>query len=250
VVNPGQHSRYTKYDFEGDLHVMANVTSQPVEDLWRIFRILSEFVEGFQELSTVGPAVSIFGSARFGREHRYYKLAQKTAYEVAKEGFTIITGGGGGIMEAANKGAAAAGGKSVGLNIEIPKEQIPNEYQNISMKFRYFFVRKVMFLKYAHGFIVFPGGYGTLDEFSEALVLIQTLRQASFPVILMGSDYWKGLIDWMSDKMLQEECIMPKDLNVFSLVDDPQEVAKIIVRFKESAAPSGLQLPGGMNVKK
>jgi hypothetical protein len=225
---------------------MANITSQPIEDLWRIFRILSEFVEGFQELSTVGPAVSFFGSARFDREHRYYKLAQKTAYEIAKEGFTVITGGGGGVMEAANKGAAAAGGKSVGLNIELPKEQLPNEYQNISLKFRYFFCRKVMFLKYAHGFIVFPGGYGTLDEFSEALVLIQTLRQASFPVILMGSDYWKGLLDWMKGKMLEEECILPQDLNVFTVVDEPQEAAKIIVRFRESAMPSGLQLPGGM----
>jgi uncharacterized protein (TIGR00730 family) len=225
---------------------MATITSQPVEDLWRIFRILAEFVEGFQELSTVGPAVSFFGSARFDCEHRYYKLAQKTAYEVAKEGFTIITGGGGGIMEAANKGAAAAGGKSVGLNIELPKEQVPNEYQNISLRFRYFFVRKVMFLKYAHGFVVFPGGYGTLDEFAEALVLIQTLRQAAFPVILMGSDYWKGLLDWIRDKMLKEGCILPQDLNVFTVVDEPQEAAKIIVRFRESAAPSGLQLPGGM----
>jgi uncharacterized protein (TIGR00730 family) len=225
---------------------MATITSQPVEDLWRIFRILAEFVEGFQELSTVGPAVSFFGSARFDCEHRYYKLAQKTAYEVAKEGFTIITGGGGGIMEAANKGAAAAGGKSVGLNIELPKEQVPNEYQNISLRFRYFFVRKVMFLKYAHGFVVFPGGYGTLDEFAEALVLIQTLRQAAFPVILMGSDYWKGLLDWIRDKMLKEGCILPQDLNVFTVVDEPQEAAKIIVRFRESAIPSGLQLPGGM----
>jgi uncharacterized protein (TIGR00730 family) len=229
---------------KGELYVMANITSQPIEDLWRIFRILAEFVEGFQELSTVGPAVSFFGSARFDRENRYYKLAQKTAYEIAKEGFTVITGGGGGVMEAANKGAAAAGGKSVGLNIELPKEQIPNEYQNISLKFRYFFCRKVMFLKYAHGFIVFPGGYGTLDEFSEALVLIQTLRQASFPVILMGSDYWKGLIDWLKDKMLKEGCILPQDLNVFTVVDEPQEAAKIIVRFRESAVPSGLQLPG------
>ena len=225
---------------------MATVTNQPIEDLWRIFRILSEFVEGFQELSLVGPAVSFFGSARFDREHRYYKLAQRTAYEIAKEGFAVITGGGGGVMEAANRGAAAAGGKSVGLNIELPKEQIPNEYQNISLKFRYFFCRKVMFLKYAHGFVVFPGGYGTLDEFSEALVLIQTLRQASFPVILMGSEFWKGLLDWIKDKMLKEECILPKDLDVFSVVDEPEKAAKIIVEFRDSAAPSGLQLPGGM----
>lgn len=229
---------------------MPNLTSQPVEDLWRIFRIMSEFVDGFQELSTVGPAVSIFGSARFDREHRYYKLAQETAHEIAKAGFTIITGGGGGIMEAVNKGAAEAGGKSVGLNIELPNEQIPNKYQNISLHFRYFFVRKVMFLKYAHGFVVLPGGYGTLDEFFEAVVLIQTLRQASFPVILIGSDYWKGLLDWLRDKVLAEKCIHPKDLDVFSVSDDPQEVAKIIVKFKESAAPGGLQLPGGMNVKK
>ena len=222
---------------------MATITSQPVEDLWRIFRILSEFVDGFQQLSTVGPAVSFFGSARFNCEHKYYKLAQKTAYEVAKEGFTVITGGGGGIMEAANKGAAAAGGKSVGLNIELPKEQMPNEYQNVSLKFKYFFCRKVMFLKYAHGFIVLPGGYGTLDEFSEALVLIQTLRQASFPVILMGSEYWKGLLDWIKDKMLKEQCIQPQDLKVFTIVDEPAEAAKIIVRFRESSAPSGLQLP-------
>jgi len=226
---------------------MVNITSQPVEDLWRIFRIMSEFVEGFQELSTVGPAVSFFGSARTGREDRYYKLAQKTAYEIAKEGYAVITGGGGGIMEAANKGAAAAGGKSVGLNIELPHEQIPNEYQNISLSFRYFFVRKVMFLKYAHGFIVFPGGYGTMDEFNEALVLIQTLRQASFPVILMGSDYWKGLIDWIRDKMLAEHgFISPQDLDVFSMVDEPRQVAEIIIKFRESAAPGGLQLPGGM----
>lgn len=225
---------------------MATITSQPIEDLWRIFRILSEFVEGFQELSTVGPAVSIFGSAKLNSQNRYYKLAEQTACEIAKAGFTVITGGGGGIMEAANKGAAAAGGKSVGLNIELPKEQAPNSYQNISMHFKYFFVRKVMFLKYAHGFVVFPGGFGTMDEFFEAAVLIQTLRQASFPVILVGIDYWKGLIDWMADKMQKEGCIAPKDLNGFSMSDDPQEVAKIIVRFKESAAPSGLQLPEGI----
>jgi uncharacterized protein (TIGR00730 family) len=225
---------------------MPNLTSQPVEDLWRIFRIMSEFVDGFQELSMVGSAVSIIGSARISPEHRYYKLAQQTSYEIAKAGFTVITGGGSGIMEAANKGATAAGGKSVGLNIELPKEQTPNSYQNISLHYRYFFVRKVMFLKYAHGFVVFPGGYGTLDEFSESLVLIQTLRQASFPVILMGRDYWKGLIDWISDKMLQEKCIEPKDLNVFSMSDDPTEAVKIIVRFRESAAPSGLQLPSGV----
>jgi uncharacterized protein (TIGR00730 family) len=208
---------------------------------------MSEFVEGFQELSTVGPAVSIFGSARTDREHQYYKLAQKTAYEVAREGFAVITGGGGGIMEAANKGAVAAGGKSIGLNIELPKEQIPNDYQNISLSFRYFFCRKVMFLKYAHGFIVFPGGYGTMDEFAESLVLIQTLRQASFPVILMGSEYWQGLIDWLRQKMFKEYgFIAEKDLHVFSLVDEPQAAVKIITNFRDAQGQAGLQLPGGM----
>ncbi|MGA2171560.1 MAG: TIGR00730 family Rossman fold protein [Sedimentisphaerales bacterium] len=226
---------------------MPNITNQPVEDLWRIFRIMSEFVEGFQELSTVGPAVSFFGSARIDREHKYYKLAQETAYEAAKAGFAVITGGGGGIMEAANKGAAAAGGKSIGLNIELPKEQIPNDYQNISLNFRYFFCRKVMFLKYAHGFIVFPGGYGTMDEFFESAVLIQTLRQASFPVILMSSEYWQGLIDWMKQKMLKEyDFITEKDLKVFSLVDEPRDAVRIITSFRDAQGQAGMQLPGGM----
>ena len=150
-------------------------------------------------------------------------------------------------MEAANKGAAEAGGRSIGLNIELPLEQVPNDYQNLSLHFRYFFVRKVMFLKYAHGFIVFPGGYGTMDEVFESLVLIQTLKQASFPVILMGSDYWKGLTDWMESKMLAEHnYISPEDLEVYTVVDDPETAAKIIVEFKESAARSGIAMPPGM----
>jgi uncharacterized protein (TIGR00730 family) len=150
-------------------------------------------------------------------------------------------------MEAANKGAAEAGGQSIGLNIELPMEQIPNEYQNLYLHFRYFFVRKVMFLKYAHGFIVFPGGYGTMDEFFEAAVLIQTLKQASFPVILVGSDYWKGLIDWITETMLKEHgYIDPEDMDVFTLVDDPQEATKIIVNFREAQRPAGIELPMGM----
>ncbi len=226
---------------------MMEILESPVKDLWRIFRVMAEFVEGFEELSSVGPAVSIFGSARAKPKHRYYKLAERTASELAKAGFAIITGGGGGIMEAANKGAAQAGGRSIGLNIEMPIEQIPNEYQNLSLTFRYFFCRKVMFLKYAHGFIVFPGGYGTMDEFTEALVLIQTLRQAYFPVILMGRDYWKGLIKWMKTKMLKEHhYIAPKDLNVFTVLDDPKAAAKIIVDFRKSARRFGIELPPGM----
>ncbi len=177
---------------------MMDTLDSPVKDLWRIFKIMAEFTEGFEELASVGPAVSFFGSSRAKPQDKYYKLAEQTASEIAKAGFAVITGGGGGIMEAANKGAIKAGGKSIGLNIELPLEQIPNDYQNLSLHFNYFFCRKVMFLKYAHGFVVFPGGYGTMDEFFESLVLIQTLKQAFFPVVLMGSDYWDGLTKWMT----------------------------------------------------
>ena len=226
---------------------MMEITESPVKDLWRIFRIMAEFVEGFDELAAVGPAVSIFGSARAKPDNPYYKLAEQTARLLAKAGFAVITGGGSGIMEAANKGAAQAGGKSIGLNIELPVEQIPNEFQNFSLHFRYFFCRKVMFLKYAHGFIAFPGGYGTLDEFAEAIVLIQTLRQAYFPVILMCSEYWGGLTKWMRQKMLDDHnFIAPTDLDVFTVVDDPQAAVKIIVDFKEAHGPTGLTMPPGM----
>ncbi len=217
------------------------------EETWRVFRIMAEFVEGFEELSTIGPAVSFFGSARAKPHDKYYKLAEQTAAIIAKAGFAVITGGGRGIMEAANKGAAGVGGKSIGLNIELPHEQLPNSYQNFSLHFRYFFCRRVMFLKYAHGFMVFPGGYGTMDEFTEAIMLIQTLRQASFPVVLMGSDYWDGLIKWMRQKMLQEyHHISPEDLDVFTVCDDPQKAADVIIDFHRSGGKSGLQEPTGL----
>ena len=226
---------------------MADIIDKPVKDLWRIFRVMAEFVEGFDELGSIGPAVSFFGSSRAKPNQKYYKLAERTASEIVKAGFAVITGGGSGIMEAANKGAAEAGGRSIGLNIELPLEQIPNEYQNLSLHFRYFFCRKVMFLKYAHGFIVFPGGYGTMDEFFESLVLIQTLKQASFPVILMGSEYWDGLIKWMNEKMLKEHNhISPEDMDVFTVVDEPEAAVKIIVDFKEAKGPVGIELPPGM----
>jgi uncharacterized protein (TIGR00730 family) len=226
---------------------MMEIIETPVKDLWRIFRVMAEFVEGFDELASIGPAVSFFGSARAKPGDRYYKLAEETASQIAKAGFAVITGGGGGIMEAVNKGAAEAGGQSIGLNIELPIEQVPNEYQNLSLHFRYFFCRKVMFLKYAHGFVVFPGGYGTMDEYFESLVLIQTLKQAFFPVILMGSDYWEGLVAWMRQKMLKEhKYIKPEDLNVFTVVDDPADAVKIIVGFKEAKGPAGIELPPGM----
>lgn len=226
---------------------MIDTPDKPVQDLWRMFRIMAEFTEGFEELASVGPAVSIFGSARTPPDHPHYKLAEQTAAEVAKAGFAVITGGGGGIMEAANKGAAEVDGASIGLNIELPMEQMPNEYQNLELHFRYFFVRKVMFLKYAHGFIVFPGGYGTMDEFFEALVLIQTLKQAQFPVILMISDFWTDLIAWIKKTMLDEHgYISPEDLDVFTIQDDPAAAVKIITDFREKQGKSGLDMPPGM----
>jgi len=219
----------------------------PTEETWRIFRIMAEFVEGFEELSTVGPAVSLFGSARTGPDDPYYKLAEDTARLLAKAGFGVITGGGGGIMEAANKGAAEVKGKSIGLNIELPQEQVPNTYQNLSLHFKYFFCRKVMFLKYASGFIVFPGGFGTMDEFFESLVLIQTFRQAQFPVIVMGSEFWAGLIDWVKKVMLKNHAyISPEDMDVFTIVDEPEEAVKIITDFHKSSGKGGFKEPVGI----
>jgi uncharacterized protein (TIGR00730 family) len=226
---------------------MTDYSKVAQEETWRVFRIMAEFVEGFEELSQIGPAVTIFGSARTERDSTHYKLAVETARAVGKAGFAVITGGGGGIMEAANKGAAEVGVRSVGLNIELPQEQTPNDYQNLSLHFRYFFCRKVMFLKYAHGFIVMPGGYGTLDEFSEALVLIQTLKQAHFPVICMGSDYWKGLIDWFEKVIFKEHgYIDQQDLDVFTLCDEPEQAAQIIVDFHKSNGRGGINSPPGI----
>lgn len=221
--------------------------NMPAEEPWRIFRIMAEFVEGFEELASIGPAVSIFGSSRTDPDDKYYKLAEQTAAEIVKTGLAVITGGGGGIMEAANKGAAEAGGKSIGLNIELPQEQAPNKYQNVSLHFRYFFCRKVMFLKYANGFVVMPGGLGTMDEFFESLVLIQTLKQAYFPIILMGSEFWKDLVKWLEDVLLKRyDYIAPEDMNVFKIVDDPVEAAKIIIDFHESNGRGGLSEPYGL----
>ena len=200
-------------------------------DPWRVFRIMAEFVDGFSSLSEIGPAVTVFGSARLKKEHKAYKLAERTTYLLAKEGYAIITGGGPGIMEAANKGAKAAGGQSVGLNIELPYEQIPNKYITTMISFHYFFCRKVMFLKYAKAFVIFPGGFGTMDEFFECLTLIQTKRSESFPVIVVGKKYWKGLIDWMQDSMLKEKCVHSGDFKIFQVVDSPEEVVGIVKDF-------------------
>lgn len=202
------------------------------EDPWRMFRIMAEFVDGFETLANVGKAVSIFGSARLPRGHKYYKACQDVAYYLAKEGYAIITGSGPGLMEAANKGAKLAGkAPSIGLNIHIPMEQKCNEYVDVPLGFRYFFVRKVMFVKYAKAFVIMPGGFGTLDEFYEAITLIQTARIPKFPVVLFGRSYWKGMLEWLEQSVLTNACIDKEDLLLFKVTDDPKEVARIITRF-------------------
>jgi uncharacterized protein (TIGR00730 family) len=194
---------------------------------WRVFRIMAEFVEGFEELEPLGKAVTIFGSARTPPHDPMYKAAEKTATLLSKAGFAVITGGGPGIMEAANKGAFEAGGASVGLNISLPQEQVANKYQTIQLDFHYFYARKVMFVKYARAFICFPGGYGTLDEFFETITLIQTLKIAPMPVILYGSDYWAGLLDWMRTR-LRSEFIDGEDMDIFRVVDTPAEAVRLV----------------------
>ena len=201
-----------------------------IKDTWRIFLIMAEFVEGFEVMPEVFPAVTIFGSARSRPNSAAYKEAEKTARLLVQSGFNVISGGGSGIMEAANKGAAMAGGKSVGLHIHLPKEQKPNKYANVPLNFKYFFIRKVMFVKYAVAYIIMPGGFGTLDELFESLTLIQTHRIKSFPVILMDSKYWNGLIDWIKGTVLKEKNISKSDLDIFRVVDTPEEAVKIIKR--------------------
>ena len=203
------------------------------EDAWRMFRIMAEFVEGFETLSEVGHAVTIFGSARIKRGDDLYKKTEQIARLLVKNGFSIITGGGPGVMEAANKGASDAGGKSIGLNIELPMEQKPNPYANINLNFRYFFCRKVMFVKYAMAYVIMPGGFGTLDEFFEAVTLIQTHKIKPFPVIMVGSAYWSGLINWMKGSLLKEKMISKEDLEIFQVIDDPEDILKTIKKFHD-----------------
>ncbi|MCC7349861.1 MAG: TIGR00730 family Rossman fold protein [Phycisphaerales bacterium] len=194
---------------------------------WRIFRIMAEFVEGFEVMGSVGQAVTVFGSARTRPSDPMYRAAEKMSGLLAKEGFAVITGGGPGIMEAGNKGAFEAGGQSIGLNITLPQEQEANKYQTISLDFHYFYARKVMFVKYASAFVCFPGGYGTLDEFFETITLIQTLKVEAFPIILYGSEYWGGLVDWMR-KQLRPRFVDPEDLDIFKVVDDPAEAVRLV----------------------
>ena len=197
-------------------------------DQWRIFRIMAEFVEGFDRLHHVNNAVTLFGSARLKPNHKMYQLAEKTAELLVKKGYAVITGGGPGIMEAANRGATDVKGRSVGLNIQLPMEQIANPYVNVPIGFRYFFVRKVMFIKYASAMIIMPGGFGTMDEMFEALTLVQTRKIKRIPVILYNSTYWKGLLDWMKDTMVKHKMIDADDLSFMKIFDNPDDVVEYV----------------------
>jgi hypothetical protein len=210
------------------------------EDPWRIFRIMAEFVDSFQTMSQVGPAVTIFGSARTKPDDKCYRAAQDIAKGLAKHNLAVVTGGGPGIMEAANKGAEKNGGKSVGLNIELPYEQSGNRYANIPVHFHYFFARKVCFVKYSLGFVFMPGGFGTLDEFFEVLTLVQTQRIPQFPLILFGREHWKGLIAWMKTRLEKDALISPGDLDLVKITDDVDEVIAIIRDYERRVGPPAI----------
>jgi len=208
-------------------------------DTWRVFRIMGEFVQGFEDLAHITNGVSIFGSARTSPDDPVYQAARETAGLLAKAGFSVITGGGPGIMEAANRGAFEAKGVSVGCNIELPHEQRSNDYLTLSLKFKYFFVRKMMFVKYSDAFIIFPGGFGTLDELFESLTLIQTRKIHNFPVVLYSSEYWQGMLDWLTGPMLQEKKIIDEDFRRLHVTDSPAEIVKIVSDYKAALASRG-----------
>ncbi len=225
------NSNRTDYDALQDIQLRGVLSAQ--EDVWRVFRIMAEFVEGFSMMSKQRNLVTVFGSARLKPDSPYYQLAVEVSKELVKHGMNVLTGGGPGIMEAANKGAQEQNGDSVGVAIELPHEESANKYIDHGrlQKFRHFFVRKVMFVKYAHGFVVMPGGFGTLDEFFEAMTLVQTKKTKAFPIILMGSEYWKGLVEWIKTTVVNEKMISSKDLNLFHVTDNPVEAASIIMDF-------------------
>lgn len=206
------------------------------EDPWRVFRIMSEFVDGFDSLSEIGPAVTVFGSARSKPADPEYKRAKEIGYKLAKAGYAVITGGGPGIMEAANRGAGEAKGCSVGLNVQLPMEQIMNSYVNIPVGFRYFFVRKVMFLKYASAVVIHPGGFGTMDECFEVLTLVQTQKIEKIPVVLVNTSYWKGLVDWINDEMIGRKLLAKDEMSIFRVMDNPDE---IVGEIKKNAKRTG-----------
>jgi uncharacterized protein (TIGR00730 family) len=230
VINRAAHA----CEPTADEHLLATPTSADIAfihtDPWRVMRIMSEFVHGFDALAGLGPAVTLFGSARTAPTDPQYQSAVEVARLLGEAGYAVITGGGPGIMEAGNRGAREAGSKSVGLGIELPFEQLMNDYIDLSAEFRYFFARKTMLVKYSQAFIIFPGGFGTLDELFEAAVLIQTGKIRNFPIILFGTDYWKGLIEWIKGPMLKEEKICPQDLDLLILTDSPEEVRDIVLR--------------------
>ncbi|MCD4764589.1 MAG: TIGR00730 family Rossman fold protein [Desulfobacterales bacterium] len=199
-----------------------------IGEAWRLFKIMGEFVEGIERLHDIGPAVTIFGSARIKEDDPIYKKTEEIAAFFVKSNFAVITGGGGGVMEAGNKGALKAGGTSVGMNIVLPFEQKPNDYSNIKLEFKYFFIRKVMFVKYANAYIIMPGGFGTMDELFEAVTLIQTHRIKPFPVILVGTDYWSGLLEWIKATLLEHHKISDNDLDILQIMDDPEEIVRAV----------------------
>ncbi len=213
------------------------------EDTWRMFRIMGEFVQGFEEMSDVGKAVTIFGSARLGSEHPVYQKAIELAHELSRGGYTVITGGGPGVMEAANRGAFDIGGRSIGMNIDLPHEQAPNGYQTDTLNFKYFFTRKVMLVKYSTAFVAFPGGYGTIDELFEALTLIQTRKIKPFPVYLIGVDFWQGLVQWLQGTLLRLGTVSETDLHLFKVVDDVSRIPDEIDAYYKSETHAGFDLP-------
>jgi uncharacterized protein (TIGR00730 family) len=234
--NTNNNLQRTDYDAHQDQKLKGLLSAQ--EDVWRVFRIMAEFVEGFSMMSRQKNLVSVFGSARVQPDDEYYQLAVQVAKELVKNGFNVLTGGGPGIMEAANKGAQEQKGDSVGVAIELPHEECSNKFidKGRLQTFRHFFVRKVMFVKYAHGFVVMPGGFGTLDELFEAITLVQTKKTDPFPIVLLGSEYWKGLVDWIKTTLIHEKMIAPNDLEIFHVTDDPVEAARIIVNFYKKRA--------------
>jgi len=213
---------------------IANIESGLTRESWKIFQIMAEFVDGFENLACIKPSVSIFGSARTTQDHPYYLKAEEIALLLSNAGFSVISGGGPGIMEAANKGAYAGKSSSIGLNIQLPREQTTNPYQDISLNFRHFFTRKVMFLKYATAYIVLPGGFGTLDEMAEILTLIQTGKSRKIPIILVESDFWSGLIDWFKNSLVKQGTISESDLDLISIIDEPQQVVNAIFEYYRS----------------
>lgn len=219
----------------GDISMInrENMQSLLNKESWKVFQIMAEFVEGFEQLAMISPSVSIFGSARTQPDHAYYQLTEDLAYKLSEAGFSVVSGGGPGIMEAANKGAYRGKSQSIGLNIILPHEQKGNPYQDISLDFRHFFSRKVMFVKYASAYVVMPGGFGTLDELAEVLTLIQTGKSRRFPVILMCSDFWQPLIDWFQNTLVKEGTISADDMELFEIIDDPDEVVETIFNFYE-----------------